>query len=91
MPAETIAWAHQVRCPNPVTKLALLMLADQADAEGVALIEPHLFTSLCECQLDELKPALRWLLDSGVISRVKDDPRIKRQTQIAYRLQGLDA
>lgn len=91
MPAETIAWAHQTQCADPLTKLVLLMLADQADAEGVALIEPHQFTSLCCCSLDELKTALRWHLERGLIERVKDDPRIKRQTQVAYRLQGWDA
>lgn len=92
MSIDALHWAiHENRLPSPTVKLVLLMMANDADGDHTVLMEPHLFASSCCLSLDELKVALRSLLDRGLIEHVKDDGRKRRQTQIVYRLQGYDA
>lgn len=90
MSLDALFWAsHETRINGPASKLVLLMMANDADADGVVIIEPHTFASSCCLSLDALKSAMRDLLDRGLIERVADE-RVKQQTRLAYRLQGLD-
>lgn len=90
MSIDALFWAaHEIRVNGPHSKLVLLMMANDADVDGVAIVEPHTFASSCCLSLPDLKTAMRDLLDRGLIERV-DDPRVRQQTRLAYRLQGID-
>lgn len=92
MSIDAVHWAlHESRLPSPTVKLVLLMMANDADSDCTVVIEPHLFASACCLSLDELKVALRALLERGLIEHVKDDGRKRRQTQVVYRLTGYGA
>lgn len=82
---------HDNRANNVHTKLALLLLAEKADERGIALIEPHLFAAQACMTLETLRDCLKELLAKCLVERVKDDPRVVRQTQVAYRIMGYDA
>lgn len=91
MSTEAFHWAlHESRANTPTVKLALLLMADQADADCVVIVEPHTFATEARLTLDTLREVLRELLQKGLIERVVD-PRVKQQTRVAYRLQGYDA
>lgn len=91
MSVDTLHWALHTHCDDPFQKLVLILMADDADKDHVALIEPHLFASACHLSLDDLRRVMVRLLERGLIERVKDDPRATRQTVVAFRLQGYDA
>lgn len=91
MSTEALSWAfRQARANTPQSRLALILLADMADQDGVAIITPHLFASDCRVTLDLLRIVIRDLLDLGLIAKVSD-PRIKNQTSVAYQIMSAAA
>lgn len=91
MSTEALHFAlSDTRANTPVLKLVLILLADEAGSDGVVLIEPHLFAPACRLSLDDLRIAMRQLMHFGLIEKVQD-PRIKQQTQAAFRVTGYDA
>lgn len=67
MTAKAVAWAWRQALGEPLRKLVLLLIADEANALGEATIETFDFADLCGCSEADVQRCLWDMARLGVL------------------------
>lgn len=78
MSHEALTWAHRQRAPDPTTQLALLVLADQAEADGrVPELDVEHLAVRARCSVLNARDILEDLRGAGIVEFFPPGARLR--------------
>lgn len=75
MTMKVVAWAWRQVVASPLQKLALVLLADEADNLGIATVEYEDLAALCCCPQGAFEDAVAQLAKRGLLTITHDAGR----------------
>lgn len=68
MSLDSYCWARKVKTGDPLSKLILLIISDNANQDNEVFTSTSRLCQLCECDDNSLKKSLSKLHDDGIIT-----------------------